>query len=167
MLPLLLVNFVSGFSLELMSDLDIISGAITQIVWWNIANCLLWQICIFFVFLISKYFWCFFLFFSIMAPFYGWGSTISRLESHLEEAVYFLPLLSQKFLVLILSTSEGWKAELTLEPPSGFEHGTPELRMYRPRTLAWLCEEYDCIVFSYNYMLLSCHVHVLEWIHTL
>ena len=45
--------------------------------------------------------------------------------SHLEEAVYFLPFSSQKFLVLILSTSEGWKAESTLEPPSGFEHGTP------------------------------------------
>ena len=47
--------------------------------------------------------------------------------SHFEEAVYFLPLSSQKFLVLILSTLEGWKAELTLEPPSGFEHGTPGL----------------------------------------
>ena len=44
--------------------------------------------------------------------------------SNFEEAVYFLPFSSQKFLVLILSTSEGWKAELTLEPPSGFEHGT-------------------------------------------
>ena len=44
-----------------------------------------------------------------------------------EEAVYFLPFSSQKFLVLILSTSEGWKAESTLEPPSGFEHGTPGL----------------------------------------
>ena len=31
--------------------------------------------------------------------------------SHFEEAVYFLPLSSQKLLVLILSTSEGWKAE--------------------------------------------------------
>ena len=30
------------------------------------------------------------------------------------EAVYFLSLSSQKFLVLILLTSEGWKAELTL-----------------------------------------------------
>ena len=47
--------------------------------------------------------------------------------SHFEEAVNFLPLSSQKFLVLILSTSEGWKAESTLEPPSGFEHGTPGL----------------------------------------
>ena len=44
--------------------------------------------------------------------------------SHFEEAVYFLPFSSQKFLVLILSTSEGWKAESTLESPSGFEHGT-------------------------------------------
>ena len=41
-----------------------------------------------------------------MAPFYGWGSTASLLES-LEEAVYFLPLSSQKFLVLTLLTSEG------------------------------------------------------------
>ena len=47
--------------------------------------------------------------------------------SHFEEAVYFLPLSSQKSLVLILSTSEGWTAESTLEPPSGFEHGTPAL----------------------------------------
>ena len=41
--------------------------------------------------------------------------------------MYFLPLSPQKFLVLILSTSEGWKAESTLEPPSGFEHGNPGL----------------------------------------
>ena len=47
--------------------------------------------------------------------------------SHFEEAVFFLPLSSQKFLVLILQTSEGWKAESTLEPPSGFEHKTPGL----------------------------------------
>ena len=59
-----------------------------------------------------------------MAPFYGWGSTATRL-------VYFLPFSSQKFLVLILSTTEGWKAELTLEPPSGFEHGTPGLGIQR------------------------------------
>ena len=37
----------------------------------------------------------------MMAPFYGWGSTASRLESHFEEAVYFLPLSSQKLLVLM------------------------------------------------------------------
>ena len=67
---------------------------------------------------------CFFFFKkNFMVPFCGWGSTASRLEP-LREAVYFLPLSSQKFLVLILSTSEGWKAESTLEPPSGFKHGT-------------------------------------------
>ena len=47
-----------------------------------------------------------------------------RLQRHNKEAIYFLPLSSQEFLVLILSTSEGWKAELALESPSGFEHRT-------------------------------------------
>ena len=55
------------------------------------------------------------------------GIQLSQGYRHFEEAVYFLPFSSQKFLVLILSTSEGWKAESILEPPSGFEHGTPGL----------------------------------------
>ena len=38
---------------------------------------------------------------NFMAPFYGWGSTTSRLQSHYKEPVYFLPLISQKFLLLI------------------------------------------------------------------
>ena len=29
---------------------------------------------------------------NFMAPFYGWGSTTSRVQSHYEEVVYFLPL---------------------------------------------------------------------------
>ena len=62
-----------------------------------------------------------------MAPFYIWGSTASRLISHYEESVYFLPLTSQIFLVFIWYTSEVWKAESTLEPPSGFEQGNPGL----------------------------------------
>ena len=36
----------------------------------------------------------------------------------------FLPLSSQKFLVLIWSTLKMWKAESTLEPSSCFEHKT-------------------------------------------
>ena len=48
--------------------------------------------------------------------------------SHFEEAVYFITLSSQKLLVLILSTSEGWKTESTLEPTNGFDHETPGLR---------------------------------------
>ena len=56
--------------------------------------------------------------------------------SHFEEAGYFLPLGSQKFLVLILSSSEGWKAVSTLEPPSDFEHGTPGLGIQRLNPIA-------------------------------
>ena len=41
---------------------------------------------------------------NFMAPFYGWGSTASRLQPLREGS---LPFSSQKFLVLILSTSEG------------------------------------------------------------
>ena len=55
------------------------------------------------------------------------GIQLSQGYSHIEEAVYFLPFSSQIFLVLILSTLEGWKAESTLEPPSGFDHGSPGL----------------------------------------
>ena len=50
--------------------------------------------------------------------------------SHLEETVYCLPLSSSEFLVLILSTSEGRKSKSTLEPPSGFEHATPGLKIH-------------------------------------
>ena len=59
------------------------------------------------------------------------GVQLPQGKSHLEEAVYFLPLSSQKFLVPILPTSEGWKAESTLEPPSGFEYRAPGLGIQR------------------------------------
>ena len=49
------------------------------------------------------------------------GFNYLKVRSPCKETVYFLPLNPLEFLVLILSTSEGWKAELTLEPPSGFE----------------------------------------------
>ena len=61
-----------------------------------------------------------------MVPFYGQGLTASRLEP-LRGGSLLLPLSSQKFLVLILSTPEGLKAESSLEPPSGFKHGIPRL----------------------------------------
>ena len=64
------------------------------------------------------------------------GVQLPQGYSHFQEAVYFLPLSSEKFLVLILLTSEGWKAESTLEPPSGFEHGTPGLRIQHLNHLA-------------------------------
>ena len=61
---------------------------------------------------------------NFMAPFYEWGSTASRLKPLWGGRLLFT-FSSQKFLVRILSTSEGWMAESTLEPPCGFEHGTP------------------------------------------
>ena len=48
-------------------------------------------------------------------------------QSHFEETVYFLPPIRQKFPVIISLTSEEWKAEFSLEPPNGFEHGIPGL----------------------------------------
>ena len=47
---------------------------------------------------------------------YGWGSTVSRLQCHYEETVYSVLVSPQEFLVLIWSTSEGWKAESMMEP---------------------------------------------------
>ena len=38
-----------------------------------------------------------------MVHFYGWGSTASKLETQHEEAVYYLQLRPQKFLVLTVS----------------------------------------------------------------
>ena len=46
---------------------------------------------------------------------YGWVSTVSRLQCHYEETVYSVLLSPQEFLVLIWSTSEGWKAESMME----------------------------------------------------
>ena len=60
-----------------------------------------------------------------MSHFYGWGSVTSRLQNHFDETVYFLPLSTQKFLVLIWLTSELWKAKLTVVPPGGFQHESP------------------------------------------
>ena len=47
---------------------------------------------------------------------YGWVSTVSRQQCHYEETVYSVLLSPQEFLVLIWSTSEGWKAESMMEP---------------------------------------------------
>ena len=52
--------------------------------------------------------------------------------NHFEETVYVLRLITQEILVLILSISEGWMAESTLEPLSGFEPGTPGLGIQQP-----------------------------------
>ena len=63
---------------------------------------------------------------SLWPPFM-YGVQLLQNYSHLEEAVYFIKLSPQKYLELILSTSKGWKAESTLEPPNGIYHETPGL----------------------------------------
>ena len=61
-----------------------------------------------------------------MAPFYGWGSTPSRLQplrgGSLLFTIQFPEIPGTHFIDL-----GRMKAESTLEPPSGFEHGTPGL----------------------------------------
>ena len=64
-------------------------------------------------------------------PFYRWGSTVLK-SSQYEETNNFLPLSPHEVLVLIWSISEGWKAELALEPHNGFEPGTHWLEIQRP-----------------------------------
>ena len=58
-------------------------------------------------------------------------SIASRQQSHYKEIANFLLFSSQEFLVLNWSTSEGLKAEVTLELPSGFKAGTPGLEIHR------------------------------------
>ena len=129
MLPLLQVNCVSGFSLKLMSDLDVISRAIRQIVWWNIANCLLWQIPMFFVFLISKYILCVFVFFFlflIMAPCYGWFNCLKAREPLWGGSLLFTTTFPEIPGTHLMNLRR-MKDSVDLEPPNGFEHGTPGL----------------------------------------
>ena len=64
---------------------------------------------------------------NFMATFYRWGSTGSMVEPLRGGSLLF----TTKFLVIILSTSKGWRAESNLEPPSGFEHRTPGLGIQR------------------------------------
>ena len=60
-------------------------------------------------------------------PLFMDGVQLFQGQNHFEEEVYFITLSPQKFLVFILSTSEGRKTESTLEPPNRFDHETPGL----------------------------------------
>ena len=86
---------------------------------WNLFQFYISHLYILYLLCMSKKFKIF------MVPFYGRGSTVSRLQTHDKETVDFLTFSCQEFLVLNWSTLEGWKAESTLEPPSGFDPGTP------------------------------------------
>ena len=56
---------------------------------------------------------------------------LSQGHSATTRKLYFLMLISQAFVVLIWSTSEGYMAVPTLDPPSGVEQGTPGMRIQR------------------------------------
>ena len=60
-----------------------------------------------------------------MAPFYGWGSTTSRLEPLQGGSLLFTTKFSETGTHFI--NFGRMKVESTLEPPTGFEHGTPVL----------------------------------------
>ena len=60
-------------------------------------------------------------------PFLWMGFNCLQARATSRRQFTFYHLSSQKSLIVIFSTSEGWMAESTLEPPSGFEHRTPGL----------------------------------------
>ena len=84
-----------------------------------------------------------------MSPFYGCGSSVSRLRSNYKETVYFLPQSLQEYLVLTSSSLEGWKAASTLKSPGGFEPATPRLEI---QTIA-LAQDPKVLGSNPNYML--------------
>ena len=53
---------------------------------------------------------------NFMTPFYGWGSTALRLQSHYKEAVYFLPLT-----IIMTKHVSAWTSSTNLTK-SGFRH---------------------------------------------
>ena len=65
------------------------------------------------------------------APILWMGFSCLKARATSRRQFTILPLSSQIFLVLILPTSEVWKAKSTLEPSSGSEHGTPGLGIQR------------------------------------
>ena len=67
-----------------------------------------------------------------MAPFYGWGSTASRLQplrgGSLLFTIQFPEIPGTHFIDL--ERMKGW-VDLAATPPSGFERGTPGLGIQR------------------------------------
>ena len=90
-------------------------------------------------------------------PFYGWGSTFSKL--HYEETVYFLTLGPWDFLLHIKLTSERRMAVLTLEPLNGFEPKTPGLGIQHLNR--WATTHLD-LPISFLYMSNYCSILVIH-----
>ena len=58
-----------------------------------------------------------------MVPFHGWSSTVSRLQNHYEETVYFLPLCPQEDPDTHLIDLVMMKGCVNPETPSSSEPG--------------------------------------------
>ena len=103
-------------------------------------------------------------------PLFMDGVQLFQGQSQFEEAVYFLPLSSQEFLLLILSISERRKAESTLEPPSGFQHGTLDWKSSTLTTRSLLHHQAiaSSILGNSPYMLVFHEpLYILDYIHFL
>ena len=68
---------------------------------------------------------------SFMAPFYGWVSTVSRLEPLRGGSLLFTTKFPETPGTDFIDLGRMKKAESTLEPPSRFEHGTLGLGIQR------------------------------------
>ena len=69
-----------------------------------------------------------------MAPFYGCGSIASKLEPLRGGSLLFTTKFPEISGIHFIDM-EGWKADSSLEPPSGFEHGNYlEEAVYFPGT---------------------------------
>ena len=87
-------------------------------------------------------------------PFFMYGVRLPQgyIQGHYVETVYFLPFLPlspMKFLVVIWSTLDGWKAESTLGLPIGFKHGTPGLGI---QCLNHYVTKYSCLESLANFI---------------
>ena len=60
---------------------------------------------------------------NFIASFYGWGSTVTRLQGHCKEIVYFLPLHPQEFLVFSRSTIKKFQLNGSCQPSANLVLG--------------------------------------------
>ena len=65
-----------------------------------------------------------------MSPFYGWGSTVSRLEPLRGGSLLFTSTFPEIPGTHFIDLAR-MKGRVTLEPSSGFKHGTPGLTIQR------------------------------------
>ena len=95
--------------------------------------------------------------------FYGWGSTASRLEQFRGGNLLFTTKFPE-FPVFILSTSEGWKTESTLEPPSGLEHRSLDWESSTLTTRPML--HIPLLLISYIYIYIYIYIYFISYFYS-